>query len=119
MWVKIGTAGGHKVVANRARIADTFWGRLRGLMLSPPLPPGEGLLLEPCTSVHMLFMRYPIDVVFLAADLRVVACYHSLRPWTGLSGWHRDAEKALELPAGTLATAGVVPGMQLTLERIE
>ncbi|NLI78109.1 MAG: DUF192 domain-containing protein [Candidatus Riflebacteria bacterium] len=118
MWVRISTADGGKAVANRARVADTFWGRLRGLMLAPPLPPGEGLLLEPCTSVHMLFMRFPIDVVFLAADLRVVACYHSLRPWVGLSGWHRDAAKALELPAGTLIAAGIVPGMQFTLERL-
>ena len=119
MVVQIRRTADGRPVANRVRVADTFWSRFRGLMWSPPLLPGEGLLLEPCTSIHMFFMRFPIDVAFLADDDRVVACYHSLRPWFGLSGWHREAFKAVELPAGTLASAEVTPGTQLTLERID
>jgi len=107
------------LVAGRVRVADSFWGRFRGLMFSPHLLPEEGLLLIPCTSIHMLFMRYPIDAAFLTDDDRVVACYHSLRPWTGLSGWHRDAGKVLELASGALSSVGVKPGEQLFLERID
>ncbi|OIP27907.1 hypothetical protein AUK22_04840 [bacterium CG2_30_54_10] len=119
MLLRIRRQADGRPVADRVRVADTFWSRFRGLMMSAPLPTGDGLLLEPCSSIHMLFMRCPINVAFLAANDMVVACYHSLPPWTGLSGWHRDACKVVELPAGTLARTEVTPGTQLTLERID
>ena len=45
--------------------ADTFLGRFLGLMGKKALPPFHGLLLIPCSSVHMCFMRFPIDVVLV------------------------------------------------------
>lgn len=105
-----------KVLAERARVADTFWSRFRGLMLAPALAPGEGLLIEPCTSIHMMFMRYAIDAVFLDPGNTVVAIYPQLRPWLGVSGWHRNAAKVLELPAGTVAACALQVGDALTLE---
>lgn len=103
-------------LGTRIFVADTFWSRFCGLMLRPQLLPGEGLLLEPCSSIHMLFMRFPIDAAFLGADNRVVAVYHALRPWIGFSWWHRRAVKVLELPAGTLCDNGVGTDDILTLE---
>ena len=101
------------VVGRRVRVADGWWSRLRGLLGRPPLAEGEGLLLTPCTSVHMFGMKYPIDVAFLDPDGRVVAAYHRLPPG-GRSRWHRDARSALELPAGTLAGLGIAEGEMLT-----
>lgn len=105
-------------IADRARTADTFWARFRGLMLTPALIPGEALWIEPCTSIHMMFMRFPIDALFLDPAGRSVALYHSLRPWFGLSGWHREARGVLELPAGTLQRHAVVVGDAFSLERM-
>ena len=90
-----------RALGARIRVADRFWTRLRGLLGAAPLADGEGLLLAPCRSVHMLGMRFPLDVAFLGPDGAVVATYHGLRPGAR-SGWHRDARTALELPAGTL-----------------
>lgn len=106
------------VIADRARVADTFWTRFRGLMLAGPLSPGEALWIEPCTSIHMMFMRYAIDALFLDASGRSVAQYPSIRPWIGLSGWHREARGVLELPAGTLQQHAVVVGDAFFLERM-
>ncbi|HOY68886.1 MAG TPA: DUF192 domain-containing protein [Candidatus Ozemobacteraceae bacterium] len=103
-------------VANRVGVADTFLTRLRGLMFTSPLGPGEGLLIEPCTSIHMMFMGYPIDAIFLDKDNRVVACYDVLPPWRGFSGWHRDAAKVLELPAGSREKSEVRVGETLSVE---
>jgi uncharacterized protein len=102
------------VLATRVRVADRPWSRLRGLLGVPSLHPGEGLLLEPCSSVHTYGMRYAIDVAFLDREGRVVALHHSLGPkrWTRpLRGSHR----ALELPAGTLKASNTAEGDLLHL----
>jgi uncharacterized membrane protein (UPF0127 family) len=84
-------------------------------MLGRPEPePGEGLLLEPCRAVHMYWMRYPLDVAFLAADGEVVAIYHELQP-SQTSDRHKDASMALELRAGTLAASGTQIGDRIEL----
>ncbi len=51
-------------MAGRVRLATSFWARFRGLMGSAPLDADEGLYL-PVNSIHMLFMRFPIDAVFV------------------------------------------------------
>lgn len=105
-----------RVVCQRIVLARTFWARTRGLLGRPPLSSGEGLLIEPCQSVHMFFMRYAIDVVFLDHEYRVVALRHGLRPWR-VTRYYRDAYATLELPAGAARSASLEPGHQLALEK--
>ena len=119
MTMRVTRSSDGAVLGDRIRVAATFWQRFRGLMLVPALEPGEGLLLEPCTSIHMMFMKFPIDAVFLDAENRVLKIYPALPPWTGCSGWHRQAAKVLELPAGTAAPISLVQGDQLNLERMD
>jgi len=98
-----------RALGARIGVADRFWSRLRGLLGRPALADGEGLLLVPCRSVHMLGMRFPLDVVFVRRDGAVVATYHTLRPGAR-SAWHHAAHAALELPAGTLRRTGTREG---------
>ena len=98
-----------RVLADRVGVADRFWLRLRGLGGRAGLERGEGLLLRPCRAVHMLGMRFPLDVAFLDAGNRIVARYPRLAPGAH-TGWHRRARAALELPAGTLDETGTVEG---------
>lgn len=97
------------VLGTRIGVADRWWLRLRGLLGRPPLAAGEGLLIEPCRAVHMMGMRFPIDVAFLGRDGGVVALYPELAPGAR-TAWHRAACSALELPAGALATSGTREG---------
>lgn len=105
-------------------LADHFLGRLRGLMLRRSLPQAGGLWLEPCNSIHMLFMRFPIDVLFVRrlaeaqGVLEVLAIRESVRPWIGMA-WCFAAEIALELPAGRAAALGIEPGERLAYARAE
>jgi uncharacterized protein len=100
------------VLGNRIVVADRWWSRLRGLMGRSNLAPGEGLLLRPCRAVHMMGMRFPLDIAFLDTNGTVVAAYPNLRPGAR-TGWHRQADGALELPAGTLAASGTREGDQI------
>jgi uncharacterized membrane protein (UPF0127 family) len=97
------------VLADRAERADSFLRRFQGLMGVTALPLGEGLQIEPCTSIHTFFMRIPIDALFLDRQLRVVDVCHALPPWR-TSRVYFGARSVLELPAGTAAASGTQPG---------
>ena len=103
------------VLADRIRPAHTHWTRLRGLLGTAPLTAPEGLWLKPCRQVHMFWMRYAIDVVFLDAELRVVHTVAALAPGT-VSPKVAAATSVLELAAGVIADAGIRIGSRLTLE---
>ena len=103
-----------RVIAEHVEIAATAWRRFMGLMLRSELPAGHGLALAPCNSIHMFFMRIPLDVAFLDGDGRVLRAYHGIRPWR-VSRIVRGAKAAVELPAGTLRAAAVEKGVVLRL----
>ena len=102
------------VVCERCEIPESSFGRARGLLGRDGLEPGTGMLIDRAGSVHMFFMRFPIDVVFLDRDWRVVGVRHRLRTWRVAGARHAVA--ALELPAGTAAEAGIEEGDVLALE---
>jgi len=106
-------------VADRVSVADSFWARFRGLMLSPQPAEGEGLLIKPCNSIHMMFMLYPIDAIFVDAGNKIKALYESLPPWRGLSGWHRDVSSVIELRSGTINKTGVRIDDVLRMEQVQ
>ena len=102
-------------VAGQVEVADSFGTRFRGLMGRASLLPGSGLWLTGTSNIHMFFMRFPIDAVFLGrpeADggRRVVAVHAGLRPWTGVVWYARGADGCLELPAGSAAASGTAVG---------
>ena len=99
------------VVCDSCTVADSAVTRLRGLLGRDELPAGEGLLLEPAGSIHTCFMRFPIDVVFLDAERRVLSVAEDLPPWR--TARQRGAKAVLELPAGEVARRGVSAGDRL------
>jgi uncharacterized membrane protein (UPF0127 family) len=62
-------------------LAETLSARLRGLLGRSSLPEATGMLIRPCRSIHMWFMRFPIDAAFLDEELRVLKISRNLRPW--------------------------------------
>jgi uncharacterized membrane protein (UPF0127 family) len=103
------------VLADSCGLAADYWSRARGLLFRPPLRAGEGLLLEGCNAVHTFMMAFPIDVLFLDRQNRLLRIIHSMPPWR--ANWPVwGAKMALELPAGTAATTGATPGDVLAME---
>jgi uncharacterized protein len=96
-------------------LADTFFKRLKGLMFRKTPIKNEGLWIVPCNSVHMFFMKFPIDVVLLDEKLRVVGLYHSLRPWK-ITRPVKKANSTLELPAGSVKKLGIDIGSRINFE---
>ncbi|MFH1619581.1 MAG: DUF192 domain-containing protein [bacterium] len=87
------------VVSGKVDKAEDFKSRLAGLIPRRFLGPEEGLWIGSCASIHMLFMKFAIDAVFLDKNMRVVRIIRSLKPWR-FSPWVWGADSVLELPAG-------------------
>ncbi len=111
-------------LADRLEVADGLWARFMGLMGRPGLSPGDGLWL-PGNGIHMMFMRFAIDAVFLGQPdparegaRPVVSVHPGLRAWTGFVPLVRGANGVLELPVGTIAGSGTAVGDQVALESV-
>jgi hypothetical protein len=100
--------GDGSLVCERCLLAETPLTRARGLLGRGGLKRGEGILLRPASSIHMWFMRFAIDAVFLDREDRVLRIVSHLRPWrvAGCKG----AKAVVELPAGECERVGVSPG---------
>lgn len=102
-------------LADRARRADSFFTRFKGLMGVTVFEVGDGLHIVPCTSVHTFFMKLPIDVIFLDANSTVVDVARALLPWR-VSRVYFQARSVLEVPAGVVEGTGTQIGDRITFE---
>jgi uncharacterized membrane protein (UPF0127 family) len=98
-------------LAAAAEWAATPFRRMRGLLGRSGLPEGSGIVLTPCNSVHMFFMRFAIDAVFVDREGTVVKAVESLRPYRVAGA--RGSRSCVELPTGTIARTGTRRGDRL------
>jgi uncharacterized membrane protein (UPF0127 family) len=104
-----------QTLVTHGRVASTVWSRLRGLIGSSPLAPGEGLLIVPCKAIHTHFMRFPIDVLYVDAGKEVVRIGHALPPWR-FGRLYRRSRFVLELPAGAAKNTDTQVGDRLQIK---
>lgn len=104
-----------QTLAERCEVAHSFLARGRGLMGRPALPAGHGMLIEPCSSVHSFFMRFPIDVIFADRAHKVLGLVEAMPPNRPYAGAWR-ARYVVELPAGMIAASGTRVGDLLSVE---
>ena len=105
------------LAVERCRVARSLRDRTVGLLGTRELAAGHGLWIERSPSIHMFFMRYPIDAVFVDGRGSVVRIADRLRPWR-IVAWVRGARDCLELPAGAAEASGIHVGDELVLEDI-
>jgi len=101
------------VVCASLAVADRFWPRARGLLGRRGLEPDQGLLIRPARSVHMFWMRFAIDAVFLDEHGVIVRIAGDLAPWRVASC--RGAREVVELRAGRAAQLGLGVGQKLVV----
>ena len=89
------------IVADRVEVANTFFSRLKGLMMRENLPVGAGLLLDPCPQIHTCFMRFAIDAVFCDKTGKILYIEENMKPWRW-GRFVRGSRYTLELPGGSL-----------------
>ncbi len=106
-----------ETVAAHLELAGDSSSRRRGLLGRDGLDEGHALVIVPCGAIHTFFMRFAIDVAFVARDGRVVKCAHQVRPWRLAAAL--TAHAAIEMKAGSLRQSGTERGDRLVLDTAE
>jgi len=101
-------------IATNMRVARSAPERMVGLLRTSEADLGDGLLIEKSPSIHMFFMRYAVDAVFVDGEGRVTKAVPALRPWR-VVWWARGACDCLELPVGRIAGSGTIAGDRLEI----
>lgn len=91
-------------VLKELRVADTFTARLLGLM-GRTISSSEGLWITPCNSIHCMFMRMPIDVLFLDQKSKVIHKIDGMKPWR-VSRVIRGSKSVIEASEGAFQKVG-------------
>ena len=109
------------VLATDVESGDGLWAKFMGLMGRRSLAQGAALWLPGSNGIHMMFMRFPIDAVFVGkpdtSGVRAVLSVHEALPvWRGLVPLVRGADGVLELPTGVIAATGTAVGDRIALE---
>lgn len=112
------------VIAARVEDGASFWAKFMGLMGRRSLPAGDGLWLPGENGIHMLFMRFAIDVLFVAPPTyssagarRVLAAKRAVPPWRGVVWRVVGARGVLELPVGAIEASGTNVGDEVSIDR--
>ena len=109
-------ASAGNTIAMRVIAAFDSGSRRQGLLGRRGLPAGEALVLAPCSSVHTAFMRFPIDLIFLSRDGRVLKTSAGVSPWRIRLAWRAFA--VVELASGALDVAPTARGDRVELRPI-
>jgi len=112
-------ANGKVIYAQNVIKATSLFARMKGLLGRRGLGPDTAMLIDPCTSIHTLGMRFPIDVVFLDSRNTVTAIIAAVKPgrfWVS-GGW--KARRVVESEAGLLPLASIHVGDTLKIGNIE
>jgi uncharacterized membrane protein (UPF0127 family) len=114
--------GDDAIICDELVLGKSFMQRFRGLMGRASMPTNQGLYL-PANSIHMMFMRFPIDALFVSKENEhgrrsVVSTRADLPTWRGIVMPVRGAEGVVEMPAGTLERAGVAEGDSVVFEPV-
>jgi uncharacterized membrane protein (UPF0127 family) len=94
--------------------ADTHMSRLRGLLGRMKLRTDEGLWIVPCQGIHTIGLLFPIDVIYLDANGRVIHIIERLGPFR-VSSIRIHSHSLLQLPTRAIYSSNTEIGDQLMI----
>jgi hypothetical protein len=115
--VRIENSSRGTTLAGEAEMADGFVSRGIGLMGRRGWSRSDGIVIEPCSSIHCFFMRMPIDVIFVDREWRVLRTVEALKPWR-IGPIVGKTRRVVELPTGALRRTVCQAGDQLVLAKL-
>jgi len=106
------------MISNKVVFADTTFQKFRGLMFKNRKEVNYALVfdfkkaLKDSAAIHMFFVFFPIDVVYLR-DSKVVDLHRAVQPFTAYLAPKKHADTLIELPQGTIWKSGISIGDEI------
>ncbi|MBT4334712.1 DUF192 domain-containing protein [archaeon] len=101
---------GNVIIADKALYKKNVLFKVKGLMFSKPLKSGEAIILEAKeegiieTTLHMLFVFYPIDILWLNKKLEIVDIKRKVLPFKPWIVPKSPAKFVVEMKSGAAKT---------------
>lgn len=105
------------VLATRVEPAFDSKARKKGLLGRATIPDDFALIIAPCSAVHTIGMRTPIDIVFVSRDGTITGTRRAVKPWRLSASWRAFA--VIEAAPGWIDRHGIVPGETVALRRTQ
>ena len=113
--MKIYNSTQNNIIADEVKVAENFFTRSVGLLCRKSILPSEALIIKPCCSIHTIFMKFSIDVLFVNKKNEIVALHQNLKPWRILP-IHLRSHYVIELAAGQIAVNNICLSDIINLE---
>lgn len=97
--------------------AETSAERRTGLLKHERLDEGAGLWIVPCEAVHMFFMKFALDLIYVDRNHRVRGIVRGIRPWR--MSICLPAHSVIELPVGTIDRTQTRKGDELEFVKLQ
>ena len=110
----ISTQHDQKLILPHVMKTSSVMERMQGLLFRAPLNKDEALLIQPCSSIHTIGMKYNIDTIFLTRDLTIKKIFNNVKPWRCTMSF--GAAMVLEMMAGSAERLGLKENMNLKWE---
>lgn len=91
----------NQVLFKNAVMTTNFFDRLIGLVGKSKIEEDQALCIKPCNSIHMLFMRFSIDVIFIDSSSKVIGLIEDFKPWR-VSGLVKNSKAVIEMPCHSI-----------------
>lgn len=98
-------------------VADSFITRFMGLMFRRSLSENSGLHIIPCNQIHMFNMKFPIDVLYLDTNNKIVRIDRAVQPWKVCKS-EKKARSVVEINSGAAASKALDIGDEIVFEAI-
>lgn len=99
----------NKIMTDNAELADSFFSRFRGLMFRKSIAEDYALFITPCNQIHMLNMKFPIDVVYLDEQGTVIKTDVNVQPGK-ICKRVKNAESVIEMNSFMAVKFGIRNG---------
>lgn len=106
--MKLYISSNNNLISDDVMVADNFVTRSIGLLSKKNINPNQALIIKPCCSIHTLFMKFDIDVLFVRNN-KIIALYENVKPYRILP-IHPFSQYVIELPAGKIKTCNIKKG---------
>lgn len=113
--MKIYNTSQNSLIADDAKVAKSFITRSIGLLFRKSMSEDEALIIKPCCSIHTLFMKFDIDVIFVSRKNKVIAVYENVAP-SRILPIHFNSYYVIELKAGTISAKTIEKGDTLKID---
>lgn len=113
--IKLYNSTQNNLISDNVNVAENFFSRAIGLIEKKSFPDAQALVIKPCNSIHTFFMKFPIDVLFVNKNNKIISIYENVKP-NRILPVHFNSKLVVELASGQIRVNNICLGDIIRIE---